>query len=65
LLLKPATARGRAFAVGYLRHAGVPVDHLHLASIGIHGNGHMTMLEKNNLAIAAVMTQWLDRTALK
>jgi hypothetical protein len=28
---------------------------------GVHGNGHMMMLEKNNMAIARVMADWLDR----
>jgi pimeloyl-ACP methyl ester carboxylesterase len=46
--------------VAYLRQAGVHVDQTHLPDVGIHGNGHMMMLEKNNLAIAAVMTKWLD-----
>jgi pimeloyl-ACP methyl ester carboxylesterase len=45
----------------YLVQAGVPVRHVHLADLGIHGNGHMMMIEKNNLAIAAVMTDWLDK----
>jgi hypothetical protein len=30
--------------------------------VGIHGNGHMMMLEKNNLEIAAVMSRWLAKT---
>jgi pimeloyl-ACP methyl ester carboxylesterase len=46
----------------YLRQAGVPVSHIHLVDKGIHGNGHMMMIEKNNLAIAGVMADWLDRT---
>jgi len=33
-----------------------------LADRGIRGNGHMMMLEKNNLQIAAVMAEWLDTT---
>lgn len=28
--------------------------------IGIRGNGHMMMLEKNNLEIAAYFRRWLD-----
>jgi hypothetical protein len=27
--------------------------------VGIHGNGHMMMLEKNSDEIAAVVNQWL------
>jgi len=33
-----------------------------LADLGIRGNGHMMMLEKNNQAIARVMADWLDKT---
>jgi pimeloyl-ACP methyl ester carboxylesterase len=44
----------------YLTQAGVPNRHLHLAELGILGNGHMMMIEKNNQAIAAVMLDWLD-----
>jgi pimeloyl-ACP methyl ester carboxylesterase len=46
--------------VAYLRQAGVPVDHIHLADLGIDGNGHMMMLEKNNAQIAAIMVKWLN-----
>jgi len=48
--------------VKYLAQAGVKSTHLRLADIGIHGNGHMMMLEKNSDAIAKVMVDWLDRT---
>jgi len=45
----------------FLKQAGVPVDFIRLAEIGIRGNGHFLMLEKNNLEIAAVIAGWLDR----
>ena len=45
----------------FLKQAGVPVDFIRLADIGIHGNGHFLMLEKNNLEIAAVIADWLKR----
>jgi hypothetical protein len=44
----------------YLTQAGVPNRQLHLADLGIRGNGHMMMIEKNSQAIAAVMVDWLD-----
>src|SRR6516164_2236169 len=44
---------------GYLAQAGVPVRQIHLADLGIHGNGHMMMIEKNNAAIAKVLVDWL------
>ena len=45
--------------VRYLEDAGVRPTWIKLADIGIHGNGHMMMLEKNNMEIAAVMSGWL------
>ena len=36
---------------------------IRLADRGIHGNGHMMMLEKNSDAIAGVIEGWL-KTAL-
>ena len=43
----------------FLTQAGVANDHVRLRDVGIHGNGHMMMLEKNNLEIAAYMDDWL------
>ena len=45
--------------VAYLRQAGVPTDFVRLADRGLHGNGHMLMLEKNNGEIAALVVDWL------
>lgn len=46
--------------VAYLRQARVTtVRYVRLADIGIKGNGHMLMLEKNNLDVAAVAEKWL------
>ncbi len=45
--------------VEYLRQGGMEVDHIELAEIGIHGNGHMMMLERNSDEIAAVIERWL------
>ena len=49
--------------VKYLNQAGVHPTWTKLADIGIHGNGHMMMLEKNNMQIAEVMARWLDKVA--
>jgi pimeloyl-ACP methyl ester carboxylesterase len=46
----------------YLAQAGVKNTYVRLADVGIHGNGHMMMLEKNNDAIAGVMADWLVKT---
>ena len=43
----------------FLTQAGVKHDWIHLAAIGIHGNAHDMMLEKNSAAISAVMAKWL------
>ena len=47
--------------VAYLRQAGVRTDFIRLADLGIRGNGHMMMLEKNSDDIARVMEQWIAR----
>ncbi len=47
--------------VGYLEQAGVKVDFVKLADIGIRGNGHLMMLERNSDAIARVVADWLDK----
>jgi len=43
----------------FLTKAGVPNDFVPLGGRGIHGNGHMMMLEKNNLEIAGVINDWI------
>ena len=48
--------------VKYLQQAGVKPTHIRLAGLGIHGNSHVMMLEKNNKEIAAVIAKWLDKT---
>jgi pimeloyl-ACP methyl ester carboxylesterase len=45
--------------VKYLQQAGVRPTWIKLSEVGIRGNGHMMMLEKNNMEIAAVMARWL------
>ena len=46
--------------VRYLRQVGAHVDFVRLEDAGIHGNGHMMMLETNNRAIAGIITRWAD-----
>ncbi len=45
----------------FLTDAGVKHTFTRLPTVGIHGNGHMMMLEKNNLQIAALLRQWIDK----
>lgn len=43
----------------YLQQAGVAAEFIRLADRGICGNGHMMMLEKNSLDVAAFVEAWL------
>ena len=43
----------------YLRSCGAAVDEIRLGDLGIHGNRHAMMLEKNNAEVAAVITDWI------
>ena len=45
----------------FLADAGVAHDFIRLGDQGIHGNGHMMMLEKNNLEIAAFLNKWMTQ----
>jgi pimeloyl-ACP methyl ester carboxylesterase len=47
----------------YLRRCGADVTELRLGELGIHGNGHAMMLEKNNAEIATVITDWIVKHA--
>lgn len=49
----------------FLNQAGVHPTWTKLEDIGIHGNGHMMMLEKNNQEIADVMTRWLEKALVQ
>ncbi|WP_020417272.1 hypothetical protein [Amycolatopsis sp. ATCC 39116] len=46
--------------VKFLRGAGVETDHIRLEEAGVHGNGHMLMIEQNSDEIA----EWLDDRGL-
>jgi pimeloyl-ACP methyl ester carboxylesterase len=48
--------------VKFLEQAGIHPTWIKLGDIGIHGNGHMMMLEKNNLEIADVISRWLVKS---
>lgn len=43
----------------YLTQAGVKNTFVRLENAGFHGNGHMVMLEKNNLEVAAFLEKWI------
>ncbi len=48
--------------VKYLQQAGAQPTFMRLADLGIKGNSHVMMNEKNNKEIAAVIAQWLGKT---
>jgi pimeloyl-ACP methyl ester carboxylesterase len=48
--------------VKFLEQAGVHPTWIKLSDAGIHGNGHMVMIEKNNHEIAAVIARWLAKS---
>jgi pimeloyl-ACP methyl ester carboxylesterase len=43
----------------YLNQAGVKTEYIRLQEKGIRGNGHMVMIEKNNLDIAHLIDEWV------
>lgn len=45
--------------VDYLTQAGATVEHLRLEELGIRGNGHAMMLEKNSDEVAAALNRWI------
>jgi len=46
--------------VDKINAAGGDATMLHPVELGIHGNSHMVMLDKNNLQIADLILQWMD-----
>ena len=48
----------------FFTRCGVSHDYVRLEDAGIHGNGHMMMLEKNNLDIADLLLRWLAERGL-
>jgi pimeloyl-ACP methyl ester carboxylesterase len=45
----------------YLKQAGVDNDFVRLADLGIHGNGHLMLVEDNSTELAAWVERWLAR----
>jgi pimeloyl-ACP methyl ester carboxylesterase len=48
-------------AVAFLKQAGVRAEEIRLADLGIHGNGHLMMGEKNNRETLKPILSWLDK----
>jgi hypothetical protein len=47
--------------VAFLKQLGCDVEMMRLRDYGIHGNGNLMLMEKNNHEIFRVIQQWLDR----
>lgn len=47
--------------VGFLRQVGADRGLIRPEDLDIKGNGHMQMLELNNLEIAAVLNKWIEK----
>jgi pimeloyl-ACP methyl ester carboxylesterase len=47
----------------WLNQAGVRTEYVEMEKVGLTGNGHMMMLEKNSAEIAKYIGSWLARTA--
>jgi pimeloyl-ACP methyl ester carboxylesterase len=52
---------GNPGAVAYLKQAGCRAEELRLVAHGIHGNGHMMMVEKNNREVLQPILEWVDK----
>jgi pimeloyl-ACP methyl ester carboxylesterase len=52
---------GNPGAVAFLKQAGVQAEELRLVTLGITGNGHMMMVERNNREVLKAITDWMDK----
>jgi hypothetical protein len=44
-----------------IKAAGGDITMIHLPDIGIRGNSHMMMIDKNNIEVADVIIKWIDQ----
>jgi hypothetical protein len=58
-----AMTNGLAFAEAVNRHGG-DAELIHLPDLGIHGNSHIMMLERNNKELANVVSRFLRQKGL-
>ncbi len=52
-------------AVNAIKSAGGRASLLVLPDLGIKGNSHMMMMDKNNLQLADILLKWIDENAGK
>jgi len=52
---------GNPGGVAFLKQAGVAAEELRLGNVGIKGNGHMMMAEKNSRAVLQPIIDWMKK----
>jgi pimeloyl-ACP methyl ester carboxylesterase len=52
---------GNPGAIAFLKQAGCRAEELRLAEHGVHGNGHMMMIEKNNRQVLQPILEWIQK----
>jgi len=52
---------GNPGAIAYFKQAGCKAEELRLVDHGIHGNGHMMMVEKNNRQVLQPILEWIQK----
>jgi pimeloyl-ACP methyl ester carboxylesterase len=52
---------GNPGGVAFLKQAGVQAEELRLGAIGIKGNGHMMMAEKNSREVLQPLIDWMNK----
>jgi pimeloyl-ACP methyl ester carboxylesterase len=55
-------AHASGATIAFQKQAGCDVERISLADHGVHGNGHLMMLERNNREALAPILDWLERT---
>ena len=60
----PAIRRNGVTFGDAIRDAGGKVEVLDLPKAGIRGNSHMLMMDRNNLEVATLIQQWLEKQGL-
>ena len=58
-----ASLQGCEALAARMKAAGGDVEVMHLPKMGIKGNSHMLMQDRNNLQLADLVLQWIDRHA--
>ncbi len=51
--------------LAFLKQAGCMCEELRMADHGVHGNGHMMMVEKNNREVLQPIVDWLSKNVEK